>query len=247
MRVWDIDPGFLNDKSLLGEHREIHGIHSILTQGKKGYSRHPETLRWRHHLAALCLRHDMLVQEMDLRGFKHQSPLPPDTGPATPPHTLIDSPADQFDILFKKYAEKPEGRIPLPQNGHALWAAHKYSVMARDPENYKRLGRAVARDQLSFRQLSCILVDALCHPPPPNRLTNALQHMWGYIAEKQAQKPHHMTPCELIRAVQKAAVNESISYLLHSTALGELAFWCCHTTTKGENHEKFDNPQMHPL
>lgn len=44
MRVWDIDPGYLNDKSLLGEHREIHAVHVILTQGKKGYARHPETL-----------------------------------------------------------------------------------------------------------------------------------------------------------------------------------------------------------
>ncbi len=232
MRVWDIDPGFLNDKSLLGEHREIHGIHTILTQGEKGYSHHPETLRWQDHLAALCRRHDMLVQEMDLRGFKHKSPLPPNTGPATPPHTLIDSPAGQFDILFKKYADKPEGRIPLPRHCQTLWADHKYSMMARDPENYKRLGKAVARDQLSFGQLSGILMTALYQPPPPGRLTNALLHMWGYITEKQDQEPHHITPCELIRAVQKAAARESISYLLHSTALGELAFWCCNTTTK---------------
>jgi len=27
MRIWDIDPGFLNAQSLLGEHRELHGIY----------------------------------------------------------------------------------------------------------------------------------------------------------------------------------------------------------------------------
>jgi len=30
MRLWDINPGYLNRQSLLGEHRELHGIVSIL-------------------------------------------------------------------------------------------------------------------------------------------------------------------------------------------------------------------------
>ena len=46
MRIWDINPGYLNRQSLLGEHRELHGIVSIIRDNKKGYSRHPETLRW---------------------------------------------------------------------------------------------------------------------------------------------------------------------------------------------------------
>ena len=67
MRIWDIDAGFLNDQSLLGEHRELHGIHSIITNHKSGYSRHPETLRWVSHLPALEVRHGLLVEEMLLR------------------------------------------------------------------------------------------------------------------------------------------------------------------------------------
>jgi len=35
MRIWDIHPGYLNRQSLLGEHRELHGIFSIITN-KKG-------------------------------------------------------------------------------------------------------------------------------------------------------------------------------------------------------------------
>ena len=46
MRIWDIHPGYLNNQSLLGEHRELHGIVSILVNKKKGYSQHPETKRW---------------------------------------------------------------------------------------------------------------------------------------------------------------------------------------------------------
>ncbi len=61
MRVWDVNPGYLNRQSLLAEHREIHAVFVVITAGKKGYSRHPETLRWYDKLAALKQRHDLLV------------------------------------------------------------------------------------------------------------------------------------------------------------------------------------------
>jgi hypothetical protein len=60
---------------LLGEHRELHAIWTILTQGKRGYALHPETLRWKGRLKALYLRHERLVAEMHARGYRHQSPL----------------------------------------------------------------------------------------------------------------------------------------------------------------------------
>ena len=75
MRIWDLDPGALCDRHLLGEHRELHAIWSILTTGKRGYARHPETLRWRGRLAALYARHEAEVAEMARRGFRHASPL----------------------------------------------------------------------------------------------------------------------------------------------------------------------------
>nr|WP_320015958.1 pyrimidine dimer DNA glycosylase/endonuclease V [uncultured Desulfobacter sp.] len=37
MRIWDLHPGYLNRRSLLGEHRELHGMASIIVNGKKGY------------------------------------------------------------------------------------------------------------------------------------------------------------------------------------------------------------------
>jgi hypothetical protein len=75
MRIWDLDPAELCDQHLLGEHRELHAIWSILTNGRRGYAHHPETLRWRGHLAALYGRHDLEVEEMRRRGFRHLSPL----------------------------------------------------------------------------------------------------------------------------------------------------------------------------
>ncbi len=77
MRVWDVPPRELCRAHLLGEHRELHGLWNILTKhgGAGGYSRHPETLRWRGKLKALYLRHEALVREMEKRGYRHRSPL----------------------------------------------------------------------------------------------------------------------------------------------------------------------------
>jgi hypothetical protein len=75
MRIWDISPKRLCRNHLLGEHRELHAIWSVLVNGKKGYACHPETMRWRGKLKALYGRHDALVREMRVRGYEHRSPL----------------------------------------------------------------------------------------------------------------------------------------------------------------------------
>jgi hypothetical protein len=46
-----------------------------LTQNKKGFSHHPETIRWNGKLLALYLRHQKVVKEMLKRGMKHNSPM----------------------------------------------------------------------------------------------------------------------------------------------------------------------------
>jgi len=75
MRIWDIAPSRLCREHVLGEHRELHAIWSILTNHKKGYSKHPETLRWKGALASLYLRHEKLVDELEKRGYRHNSEL----------------------------------------------------------------------------------------------------------------------------------------------------------------------------
>ncbi len=233
MRVWDVDPGFLNDKSLLGEHREIHAIYTVLTQGKKGYARHPETLRWKKYLEALRVRHELIVSEMTFRGFRHHSPLSETAITSCWPDTMIDPPGRQFELLAAKYKDKPLGRIPLPENLQVLWAAHKYSVMARDPELSKTLGRDVAGRQIQFEDLALILVRYLRRRPDPGRLTNALRHMGGYIKDKPDLRVDDLTTQDLMVQIRKSVIKERINYLMQSTAIGELAFWCDHMTTKG--------------
>jgi hypothetical protein len=94
MRIWDVPCSMLSDKHLLGEHVELHTIYSAHMRGLTGgYSRHPETLRWSGHLAALYARHDEQVQEMVARGFNHRSPLPapPEDSDEWPSVTLTGS------------------------------------------------------------------------------------------------------------------------------------------------------------
>jgi Pyrimidine dimer DNA glycosylase len=100
VRIWDVDVRWLCDRHLLGEHRELHAIWTVHTEGKRGYARHPETLRWRGRLAALHARHKAQVAEMARRGFRHASPLDRvhATGEATQTE-LLDSLDVQIDRL----------------------------------------------------------------------------------------------------------------------------------------------------
>jgi hypothetical protein len=92
MRIWDFPPDRLCDRHLLGEHRELHAIWTVLTEDKRGYAHHPETLRWRGRLAALYARHDAQIAEMRRRGFRHASPLDPGRATGAPTQTeLVDS------------------------------------------------------------------------------------------------------------------------------------------------------------
>ena len=103
MRIWDISPKKLCRAHLLGEHRELHAIWSVIVNGKKGYARHPETLRWRGKLKALYGRHETLVSEMTARGYRHRSPLSKRqaTGSATQ-MIYVDRPRKQIVILRNK-------------------------------------------------------------------------------------------------------------------------------------------------
>lgn len=225
MRIWDIAPGFLNAQSLLGEHRELHGIHSIINNGKSGYSRHPETLRWISHLSALVIRHELLVVEMKLRGFNHYSPLDSDVSSWEWPSIFIDQPAAQYRLLRDKYIGKKQGRIPLPRNIQELWAYHKYSVMARAPAIYKKIGQLVAAGEVSLDDLSEKLVLLLRTSPSRGCLVNAVSHMWGYVSDYSQFNPRELTSSGLLQEIQEKSKKYNVSYLLCSTALSELMFW----------------------
>jgi pyrimidine dimer DNA glycosylase len=103
MRIWDIPPPKLCRHHLLGEHRELHAIWTVLTQGRKGYSHHPETLRWKGRLKSLYLRHEKLVEEMKRRGFRHRTPLAVELATGDEQQReFVNSYGEQVEILKRK-------------------------------------------------------------------------------------------------------------------------------------------------
>ncbi len=230
MRIWDINPGYLNRQSLLGEHRELHGIVSIIAHGKKGYSRHPETLRWVGHGWALRQRHRLLAAEMSLRGFTDRSPVVACSGKGLWPPEYLDEPYRQFQLLESKYRDKEQGRIALPKNSQQLWSQHKYSVLARDPILYSELGREICRNEARPRlfQLAMQLTGLLRISPTAGGLRNALQHMWGYVSDCPTPpkgEAQSWSPGALLQEIQRRALKKPEPYLICSTALGELQAW----------------------
>ena len=230
MRIWDIHPGYLNRQSLLGEHRELHGLVSIMLNGKKGYSRHPETLRWLGHGWAIRQRHRLLAAEMDLRGYTDKSPVLTRSQQGVWPESYINEPYRQFQILADKYRDKEQGRIPLPTSAQQLWSQHKYSVLARDVNLYKALGKEVSamKPQQDFSTLANRLTEQLRTAPSEGGLRNALQHMWGYVSEIPANSKGDMTSWSLnrlLREIQQRVLASNVPYLKSSTALSELNAW----------------------
>jgi hypothetical protein len=123
MRIWDVDPARLCRAHLLGEHREIHAVWTILTESRSGYARHPEVRRWDGKLAALHARHEAVVVQMARRGYGHRSPLDPRlaTG-AGRQNEQLASTAEQLALLAAKDCGCPvQGARPASartQRGH---------------------------------------------------------------------------------------------------------------------------------
>ncbi|MCW8834163.1 MAG: DUF1722 domain-containing protein [Colwellia sp.] len=227
MRIWDIHPGYLNQYSLLGEHRELHGLVSILVNKKKGYSQHPETLRWVGYGWAIKHRHKELVREMELRGYKDKSPVRTRTNHGKWPSTYIDKPHVQLSLLKEKYQHKEGGRIPLPRNEQELWSHHKYSILARDPKKYKEIGARVAIKGVSCEELALELVELLRVEPSEGGIRNALQHMWGYVSGVSNYRGNIETYSlkKLLMLIQKNVRKSNDPYLTNSTALSDLMVW----------------------
>src|SRR5699024_6356081 len=135
-------------------------------------------------------------------------------------------PPSNMRCCKKSIATKSLAAFPYPPMSNRFWAQHKYSVMARSPQEYQRIGRAVVNKEIEFAELALTLTEILREAPNEGRLWNALQHMWGYVANEAEETPNGLTALELLRAVQREAKVQECGYLMGSTALSELAVWC---------------------
>jgi hypothetical protein len=230
MRIWDIDPGYLNTELLLSEHRILHETVAILTARKPGMINSQETSRWYGFGWALRQRHRLLVAEMNLRGYADITHVLTRSGKESWPDLERDEPIAQLQMLADLYLEQEPGRIPLPVNAHMLWAQHKYSVLARNQSAYRRIGKRVAeyRRHDDFADLAFQLTQTMRKPPTESGTRNALQHMWGHVSGDGDATVSGMSvqnPARLLREIQHRAIEQREPYLMASTALGELQAW----------------------
>jgi hypothetical protein len=236
MRIWDINPGYLNRESLLGEHRELHGIVVILRDGKKGYSRHPETLRWVGLGWALAQRHRLLASEMALRRYRDRTAVTLRTRRGAWPAAYVDSPGEQIAILRRKYTGREPGRLRLPRNVRELWSQHEISVLARDPDAHRKLARWVASRTAVTGDLGALareLTEILRAPPSRAALRGALERMWALAFDaERVPASATLSSARLLSQIQERAIARDVRPLLASTALGELAAWICGTDAK---------------
>ncbi|HLZ72864.1 MAG TPA: pyrimidine dimer DNA glycosylase/endonuclease V [Dehalococcoidia bacterium] len=153
MRIWDVAPALLCQKHLTGEHRELHGLWNILTQGKRGYANHPETRRWRGKLAALYARHAALDAEMTRRSYRHASPLDPALA-AGGAHQdeYVDAPAAQLCKLRARPCPCPLGEAARSRAGSAGSAGSAMS----EQENNEALNRHYGRGDLAEAILDAV-------------------------------------------------------------------------------------------
>ncbi len=239
MRVWDLHPGYLSRQSLLGQHAEIHALATVISNGKKGYAAHPETLRFKGRIRRLRRSHDLTVLEMRLRGFKHSSPFPAcsesgrnecaDNGG----EAFVDFPVKQVAILKAKYLEREQsGRIPLPKNGYEFWAHHKYSVMARGYDCYKEVQDDLREKKSCSLDESGELTEKILTimelPVTEPALANVVDHLWGYFKREASNTERECylwrRPRDLHALVwffYDLAQKYKSSYLLHSTIFAD--------------------------
>lgn len=72
MRMWMIDPKLMCRRHLLGEHRELHALIGILRKGTSIQGYLDKNLIEVYNIPN---RHEEIVKEMRIRGYRHKSPL----------------------------------------------------------------------------------------------------------------------------------------------------------------------------
>ncbi len=129
-----------------------------------------------------------------------------------------------------KFSDKKIARITVPDNSKELWQHHKYSIMARDVNLYKSIGREVAVNNSSeyFDELCLILTSQLTYNPKNSGILNSLQHMWGYISEfsnVSKSQVDLLSLKELFLEIQRCVKYSKQEYLYNQIAISELGTW----------------------
>jgi len=220
-QIWDLDAGFLDDELLTEQMRLLSGLINDQSNRDKRLPAH-----WISHEEALVVRLNQLIAEMRLRDIATPEYQRIYSGTVIWPVRLQEPLKDQLKKLAERREKGLQGRIAVPANERELWAIYRYSVMARNHNAFISLGQQVASRQISFDDLLLEVVHAARAEPHQPDVQNALQQMWGYVSAHSFIRPNEVDNTELLAEVQLLAKQNNSEYLLKSTSLGELAFWC---------------------
>ena len=221
-KVFDVDAGLLDDELLAEQVRLVSGLVSA-NRAHKQVSDTP--LSWQGYEDALALKLNQLMEEMRLRGHAVPGNVQVTEEAILWPALDAGALTEQLTFVTARLAQDKRGRIRLPKNDHELWATYKYSVLARNTKAYTVLGQRVASRSIPVNQLWLSMVSASRVMPVRMGIRNSFQHMWGYVSEHSKLSPQTQDLDSLALDIQALAVKHQVSYLMNSTALGELRAW----------------------
>ena len=139
MRIWSLHPCLLDRRALVACWRETLLAQKVLQGLTRGYTNHPQLIRFRAHpqpLEAVATYLSGLADEADARGYSFN-------------RALISAGKNCADKVENPYASVARIPVPLGQLEYEL-AFLQHKVAGRDPEWEHRLSeRLAARGELA--------------------------------------------------------------------------------------------------
>ena len=148
MRIWSLHPCLLDRRALVACWRETLLAQKVLRGLTRGYTNHPQLIRFRAHpqpLEAVAAYLSGLADEADARGYSFNRALI-GAGESESKNSAGKNSADKAENPYASVAPIP---VPLGQLEYEL-AFLRHKVAGRDPEWEHRLSeRLTARGELA--------------------------------------------------------------------------------------------------
>ena len=149
MRIWSLHPCLLDRRALVACWRETLLAQKVLRGLTRGYTNHPQLIRFRAHpqpLEAVATYLSGLADEADARGYSFNRALIGAGEDITGENRAGENSADKAENPYASVARVP---VPFGQLEYEL-AFLQHKVAGRDPEWEHRLSeRLAARGELA--------------------------------------------------------------------------------------------------
>ena len=149
MRIWSLHPSLLDRRALVACWRETLLAQKVLRGLTRGYTNHPQLIRFRAHpqpLEAAAAYLSGLADEADARGYSFNRALIGAGENGADENSAGENGADKAENPYASVARIP---VPLGQLEYEL-AFLQHKVAGRDPEWERQLSeRLTARGELA--------------------------------------------------------------------------------------------------